>query len=85
MELSDSRLIHELLTVQKRPRRNVRRGCAESLAQPAVRGTRRCQCGHCPPCLENARWERIFAEKFADPEYYKPRPAPSGSSLSWLV
>jgi hypothetical protein len=30
----------------------------------------RCQCGHCQQCLENARWERIFAEKFVDPNYY---------------
>lgn len=29
-----------------------------------------CQCGHCRWCLDNARWERIFNEKFADPTYY---------------
>jgi hypothetical protein len=24
----------------------------------------------CPTCEENARWERIFQTKFADPSYY---------------
>jgi len=39
--------------------------------QAATRRRRRvCQCGHCGTCKDNARWERIFQEKFADPEYY---------------
>ena len=29
-----------------------------------------CQCGHCKWCLDNARWERVFNEKFLDPMYY---------------
>jgi len=38
---------------------------------PPVRDRRmRCKCGQCAQCLDNARWERIFAEKFADPNYY---------------
>lgn len=45
---------------------------------------RRCDCGTCTICLDNAKWERVFNEKFADPEYYKPRPTYHGSSLSWL-
>lgn len=32
-----------------------------------------CVCGSCSRCLDNAKWERIFAEKFADPNYYSPR------------
>jgi hypothetical protein len=36
---------------------------------PAKRGGR-CACGACQPCLDNARWDRIFNEKFADPTYY---------------
>jgi hypothetical protein len=44
---------------------------------------RRCRCGECPPCLENARWERIFEEKFADPNYYAPRDVQRGSSLNF--
>jgi hypothetical protein len=34
---------------------------------------RRCRCGNCALCKEDARWERIFREKFADPEYYSRR------------
>src|SRR4051794_13723067 len=30
----------------------------------------RCRCGKCRQCLDDARWERIFNEKFADPNYY---------------
>jgi len=45
----------------------------------------RCHCGQCPRCREEARWERIFNERFADPDYYKRRPAPFGSSLGWLT
>ena len=38
-----------------------------------------CRCQHCPTCIENARWERIFLEKFADPTYYT-RPAARNTS-----
>jgi hypothetical protein len=31
---------------------------------------RRCDCGLCQRCKDNARWDRIFNEKFADPTYY---------------
>jgi len=42
-------------------------------------GHRRCECGTCRLCLQNARWERIFQEKFADPFYYAPRGLPHDS------
>ena len=29
-----------------------------------------CKCGTCKWCLDNARWDRIFTEKFADRDYY---------------
>lgn len=29
-----------------------------------------CQCGNCKWCVDNARWDRVFNEKFADPNYY---------------
>jgi hypothetical protein len=35
------------------------------------RGSNRCRCGRCHNCLDNARWERIFREKFANADYYK--------------
>ena len=53
--------------------------------RPAVPGARsgsRCNCGICPTCQDNARWERVFNEKFADPDYYSPREIRRGSSLS---
>lgn len=34
------------------------------------RASGRCTCGQCRNCLENARWERIFQEKFANSDYY---------------
>jgi hypothetical protein len=42
----------------------------------------RCNCGACPTCAENARWERIFNEKFADPSYYSGRGPQFSSPLS---
>ena len=41
----------------------------------------RCQCGQCRHCVDNARWERIFTEKFADPNYYTLRLMPTRSPL----
>jgi hypothetical protein len=29
-----------------------------------------CRCGMCRQCLDNARWERIYDERFADASYY---------------
>lgn len=51
----------------------------------APKSTQRCRCGSCPACLDSARWERIFQEKFADPDYYARREPRHGSSLSWLL
>jgi len=34
------------------------------------RSSGRCTCGQCRNCQENARWERIFQEKFANSDYY---------------
>jgi len=34
------------------------------------RASGRCSCGQCRNCQENARWERIFQEKFANSDYY---------------
>jgi hypothetical protein len=40
-----------------------------------------CKCGRCRRCLDNARWDRIFSEKFADPGYY-PLKVGHNSSLA---
>jgi hypothetical protein len=55
---------------------------------PPVRTARqrqaRCSCGTCERCLEDARWERIFNEKFADPSYYRRTAIRHNSALANL-
>lgn len=46
---------------------------------------RRCRCGCCQTCIENARWERIFQEKFADPDYYGLRNSAHVSPINDLL
>lgn len=41
-----------------------------------------CGCGACQSCLENARWEKIFNERFADHSYYRNRGPQFSSPLS---
>lgn len=43
--------------------------------------SRRCHCGTCNLCLDNARWEKKFNDKFADPDYYKSNGLSPGSTL----
>ena len=68
MELTSPELIGSLMA-DHRSGNLVRhpRGASPS-KRPVPR--RRCTCGRCRECVENARWERIFEEKFADPTYY---------------
>ena len=51
---------------------------------PPVGAVKRCACGSCKFCKENARWERIFNEKFADAKYYAERLPGVGSTLANL-
>ena len=44
----------------------------------------RCRCGRCDECMENARWERIFTQKFADPSYYTGPVVRAASPLASL-
>jgi|HubBroStandDraft_6_1064221.scaffolds.fasta_scaffold3784525_1 hypothetical protein len=78
MELCDRTRIELLKTTLLRP--CVRCVVGPPRAQRHV-GATRCQCGKCATCLQNARWERIFQEHFADPDYYAPRPVGHASSL----
>lgn len=86
MERASADTIAMLLNVVE-PRRGARPGGRGSRPKaPPVRNDRRrrCVCGRCRQCHENARWERIFLEKFADPTYYSqfgPRTASPLSSL----
>jgi hypothetical protein len=90
-ELAEQAILELLIeTVQEQKPPKVRRGRSSwrkpmPPTQPRpIRGKPRCKCGLCLKCVEEARWERIFQEKFADPDYYKPREPRQGSSLGWL-
>ena len=45
---------------------------------------RRCRCGVCATCADNARWEEIFTRKFADPTYYSRQTLRHASPLNRL-
>jgi hypothetical protein len=81
VELSDSEDIAALLAAQKQTQRPPATQRVRLVARSARR--HRCHCGTCSTCLENARWDRIFNEKFADPNYYKAQPVKHTSSLSY--
>ena len=71
MELSSSESIRALIAAFGNPTPARRLRGTQNAVRPANKNRKvRCTCGRCPQCLDNARWERIFAEKFADPEYY---------------
>jgi hypothetical protein len=55
-----------------------------SQTQPVSRVKQRhfCRCGSCKWCVDNARWDRIFNEKFADPTYYGTLSVRHGSTLA---
>jgi hypothetical protein len=79
MELADPRLISQLLTKARSDKplgsrrstgsrmRKTTVSPDERVYQPPAYKTRRFRCGLCPKCEDNARWERIFAEKFPTP------------------
>jgi len=85
VELADPDVILALLESAGPRSRSTRVAVERGPAGEPVRATksRRCRCGVCAHCLENARWERIFNEKFVDPTYYQRRPVTMGSSLDW--
>jgi excisionase family DNA binding protein len=65
------------------PRARARKpGSGKPSSQPRQRA--RCHCGTCPACQDVGRWERIFQEKFADPNYYGSRTVQHSSPLSSL-
>jgi hypothetical protein len=90
VELTSQELIAALLlhAAHARPAEPQRGGRSPGASQPgnraALRRRPRCQCGRCPQCLDDARWERIFAEKFADPDYYTRRQLRCSSPLESL-
>jgi hypothetical protein len=79
MELANPEVIAQLLAEQRPLRRKAVSSTPIRASHSVVK--RQCQCGVCPFCLENARWDRIFQEKFADPDYYKGVPIRFSSPL----
>jgi len=81
MELADQgRLAALILSSAAQTRRSGPRMTRKSAGMPTVYQPpthkvmhRACRCGMCDKCKENARWERIFQAKFADPDYYARR------------
>jgi hypothetical protein len=88
MELASRSLVEELARTghsgPKRRRAAQQRPAMLPVASGPADRQRPCKCGTCARCRDNARWERIFQEKFADPTYYQECAPKQGSSLSWL-
>jgi hypothetical protein len=61
---------------------NAEKAFAKAVSLPKRLRRQGCACGACQTCLENARWERIFNEKFADHSYYRNRGPQFSSPLS---
>ena len=87
MDLCDREVISGLMAECQKARKNVTRRDSPDRSSAVFYPRRKrsmCKCGQCKMCIENARWDRIFNEKFADPNYYAPHPYHFGSSLGWL-
>lgn len=61
---------------------SAQRQAAGEPGEPAAPICRNHRCGRCLRCRDNARWERIFREKFADPTYYDERLVKYSSPLA---
>ena len=83
MELADPNIITALRESHERRTPKPRLTRWPVTEESRTSRSRRCQCGTCAFCVSNARWQRIFNEKFADPDYYKVA-IRQGSSLGWL-
>ncbi len=82
LELADSAMIAQLID-RAAAARPVRMRRSDRRAAPARRTqSRRCACGKCRTCVDNAHWEQVFQQKFADPYYYSLHPPRQGSSLN---
>ena len=85
MQLSNPQTIEALLASIGQPVRGSRHRAQTVVNPKPVRAHKfpRCAGGcTCRMCTDNARWERIFQEKFADPGYYSNPVTRNGSSLS---
>ena len=82
MELADPKTIASLVSSRNPIQTPDARKTGTIKRSQSMRHT--CTCGTCNTCVDNAKWERIYREKFEDTAYYGHRPVPVGSSLSWL-
>jgi hypothetical protein len=83
VELADTAMISQLMEKRATAKPSRIRAQAARGAAPARRAPlKRCKCGKCRVCLDNARWELVFQQKFADPYYYALHPPRHVSSLN---
>ena len=85
MQLGTPETIQTLLASLGQPVRGARRRPQAEINLKPVRIQKVHGCPRgctCRTCSDNARWERIFQEKFADPSYYSNPITRNGSSLS---
>ena len=85
MQLSTTQTIEALLASIGQPQRGQRNRIQAPMPTRVARPNKvsRCLPGcTCRTCQDNARWERIFREKFADPNYYSDPITRNGSSLA---
>jgi hypothetical protein len=85
MQLGNPQTIQALLASIGQPVRGTRHRAPAIVKPKQVRPYRASGCTRgctCRTCSDNARWERIFQEKFADPSYYSTPTTRNGSSLS---
>ena len=85
MQLGNPETIQSLLASLGQPVRGSRRKVPVEMNLKPVRVNKAPRCPRgcaCRTCSDNARWERIFQEKFADPSYYSNPVTRNGSSLS---
>ena len=85
MQLSTPQTIEALLASVGQPVRGARHRDPAAVNPKPVRVHQASRCASgctCRTCTDNARWERIFQEKFADPGYYSNPTTRNGSSLS---
>jgi hypothetical protein len=65
-------------------RKSQRRRTQSTEGRVATSRQRRCTCAVCPNCVDEARWERIFNERFATPDYYQARFLRNWSTLAGI-
>ena len=85
MQLGTPETIQTLLASIGQQVRGTRRRAPVEISLKPVRAHKVHGCPSgctCRTCCDNARWERIFQEKFADPGYYSNPTTRNGSSLS---